>query len=470
MKKKTKKGIALAVVAMLALCSSSANVKNTAAAGGAPVYEDGDELFVNELAIGAWCEPVGTHEEMEKYKDCGFNVLYLNTENGYNKSSLNHMVKRAEQHDLYYIIASGGNRASPVSIRKADNSKINIKDDPRFLGVMSCDEPLGGTSALIDQVKMDEPNGILQNFNTIYHYLADEYLYIKQNYGNKIFDAVVCIGYYTNEFGYGSIESMAEMVYPLMSAEDRTVSIDCYAMSKKQTYSDRFAFRFDKTRRIADNAGGAKYRIHYYGQLWNQTDGAREFTDERNISYQIYTSMVYGFNMFVAYKYGPYWNEFTPKEDFIQNYYGDTEYWWYNKLAMDEIKKYDRVYLAFADDWRGTMFVEGSQNTRTKNRANMEQAEKVEYIASHDRISYVKSTQDLLMGTFKDKDGRDGFMLANQAEVYDKIGTSVEIKFKNANKALVIVDGVEKTVDLENGVFKAELKYGGGAFVVPYSA
>ncbi len=470
MNKKWKKGITLSLVATLALTASVANTGKTSAAEGAPVYVDGNELFVNEFAIGAWCEPRGTHEEMEKYKDCGFNVLYLNNENSYNSSNMNHMVKRAEQHDLYYIIANGGNRDIPISIRKADNSLINHKDDPRFLGVMSCDEPLGGTSLPIDDVPMNETNGIYKNFNTIYHYLADEYQYVKQTYGNKIFDAVVAIGYEPDEFGYGALESMNELVYPLMTAEDRTVSIDCYAIGRKTTYADRFAFRFDKTRRIADNAGGAKYRIYYYGQLWSKTDGAREFTDERNVTYQIYTSMVYGFNMFVAYKYGAYWNEFAFDTDFIQNYYGYTEYWWYNKLAMDEIKKYDRVYLAFADDWKGTMFVEGAQNTRTQNRANTDQAEDVEYIASHDRISSVTSTQDLLIGTFKDKDGRDGFMLANQAEVYDKIGTSVEIKFNNANKALVIVDGEEKTVNLENGVFKTDIKYGGGAFVVPYNA
>ncbi len=469
MSKKLKKTIALSIMATLALTASIANTGKTNAAEGAPVYADGNELFVNEFALGAWCEPVGTHEDMEMYKESGHNVLYLNNQNPYNSSSLNHMVKRAKEHDLYYVIANGGNRASPASIRIADNSKINIKDDPRFLGIMSCDEPLGGTSATVDQVTMNQANGITKNFNTIYHYLADEYLYLKQNYGNKIFDSVLGLGYETNDFGYGAADSMAEIVYPVMTAEDRTVSFDYYCIRDFQTRSDRLIWRLDKMRRIADNAGGAKYRIYYYQQEWNR-NGSREFNDERGVTYHIYTSMTYGYNMFVAYKYGAYWNEFAIDLDFIQNYYGYTEYWWYEKLALEEIKKYDRVYLAFADDWKGTMFVEGSQNTKTEHRPNMGQAKDVEYLTSHDRIASTKSTQDLLIGTFKDKDGRDGFMLANQAEVYDKTGTSVEIKFNNANKALVIVDGKEETVDLEDGVFKADINYGGGAFVVPYNA
>lgn len=101
MNKKWKKGITLSLVATLALTASVANTGKTSAAEGAPVYVDGDEIFVNEFVIGAWCEPYGTREDLEKYKQAGFNTLYLNNENPYNSTSLNHMVKRAEEHDLY---------------------------------------------------------------------------------------------------------------------------------------------------------------------------------------------------------------------------------------------------------------------------------------------------------------------------------------------------------------------------------
>ncbi len=481
MNKKWKKGITLSLVATLALTASVANTGKTSAAEGAPVYVDGDEIFVNEFVIGAWCEPYGTHEDLEKYKQAGFNTLYLNNENPYNSSSLNHMVKRAEQYDLYYMIANGGNRDNPVSIRIADNSLINIKDDPRFLGVMSCDEPLGGAHAEVDQLKPNKnmtqetmiKNGLYKNYNTIYHYLADEYQYIKQTYGNKIFDAVIAIGYEPDDFGYGAVDAMEEMVYPLMTAEDRTVSYDSYPFLslsgvKGVTKMSNMIYKSYRMRKAADDAGGAKYRIYYYGQEWNKE--TREYDDARNVTYQIYTSMTYGFNMFVAYKYNAYWNGFTSDTNYIHNHYGYTEYWWYNVVALQEIKKYDRVYLAFADDWKGTMFVEGTQAFESEYRPNQGYAKSVEYIDTHERIASVTSTQDLLIGTFKDKDGRDGFMLANQVDPYKKTGTSVEIKFNNANKALVIVDGEEKTVNLENGVFKTDLKYGGGAFVVPYNA
>lgn len=457
-----------------ALSTSAYVVLPTAAdtSTGAPTYTDGTELFVNEFAIGAWCEPYGTAEDVEMFKDAGFNVMYLNNENPYNSSSFNHMKNLANEHGVYYMIANGGNRDGPVSIRVADNSIINIKDDPYFLGVMAADEPLGGTTASTDQVLKDEADGIMQNYNTIYHYLADEYEYLTENYGNKIFDVCVATGIEPGDFGYGAREAMTELVYPKMKEDGNlTVVGNAYPglEGNLKTRSHTLVYMLNKMRTNADSLGGAKYRIYYYGQEWISTDQTREFADESNVTYQIYTAMTYGMNMFVAYKYAAYWNEFAIQRDFIQNYYNYTEYWWYNKLAMDEIKNYDYIYLAFADDWQGTMFFEGSQNTRTEMRANEYAGNGVTFLASHDRIASVSTTQDLLIGTFKDSAGRDGFMLANQANPFDKLGTTVSVKFNNANKALAIIDGEQKTVDLTDGVLNMELNNGGGAFVIPYS-
>lgn len=467
--------IKIVSIALAAALTTSAYVVLPTAAdtsAGAPDYIDGTELFVNEFAIGAWCEPKGTAEDIQMFKDAGFNVMYLGNENSYNSSDFNHMKNLAGEYGLYYMISNGGNRLAPVSIRIADNSIIDIKNDSNFLGVMPADEPLGGTSAVVDQVTQNTERGIMQNFNTIYHYIADEFTYLTQNYGNKIFDVVLAIGVDSNDFGYGSMESMTELVYPLMSAENRTISFDYYPCltGDLKTNSASFIYKLHKTRTTADTFdGGTKYRIYYYGQEWNNTDQTREYADESNVTYQIYTAMTYGMNMFVAYKYAAYWNEFVIDRDFIQNYYNYTEYWWYNKLAMDEIKNYDYIYLPFADDWRGTMFFEGSQNTRTEMRANEYAGNGVTFLASHDRIASVSTTQDLLIGTFKDSAGRDGFMLANQANPFDKLGTTVSVKFNNANKALAIIDGEQKTVDLTDGVLNMELNNGGGAFVIPYN-
>ena len=83
MNKKTVKKLSIVVAT---LCASGSLVYFSNVSGGAegaiPVYADGNELFKTELYLGAWCEPEGTDEAFERYKEIGFNVMYLMNEVG----------------------------------------------------------------------------------------------------------------------------------------------------------------------------------------------------------------------------------------------------------------------------------------------------------------------------------------------------------------------------------------------------
>ena len=58
MNKKIKNALLLSLASVLALTASvSGATKRATAAEALPDYQDGEELFVNEFAIGGWCEP-----------------------------------------------------------------------------------------------------------------------------------------------------------------------------------------------------------------------------------------------------------------------------------------------------------------------------------------------------------------------------------------------------------------------------
>ena len=131
MQKKTKKIISL-VSAFC--CAAGSFAMFSSVFGGAestlPVYADGDELFKTEFYLGAWCEPNGTDEAFERYKEVGFNVVYLMNEVPYNSSVLDHYLKMGEKHGIKMIIANGANRSSPTSLRY--QTAYSLADYPAF--------------------------------------------------------------------------------------------------------------------------------------------------------------------------------------------------------------------------------------------------------------------------------------------------------------------------------------------------
>lgn len=504
MTKKWKKSLALPLVVALAVTggiSGGAGRKATADINTtAPTYANGEEMWKNEFFIGAWCEPETTDTQIELFKESGFNVMYLNNAVGYNKHKLRRYKELAEEHDFYYITAMGMNRASPVSIRVADNSKIDLKNDPRFLGVASCDEPLGDWQAYQDkiqagqkvtpQVKKNEQNGIKQDFNTIYDYLLDEYQYFAEEYGsNRVYDVVIYNSIQEGAFGYKTLESMEKTVLKEMTDKNHpgTISMDSYPFLTSQQGDDETSFACNskgsfgsmfcvaESNHTAENTSKYAYRIYYYGHQWYDNLG-REIYDQSNVSYQIYMSMCFGYNAFTAYRYsGAYWNEFANGYNYCNSFYDLTEYWYYNKQALAELKNFDYLYLPFSDNWQGVMVLEGTQNTRTDDlricKANIpaDLQGNALILESHDRIASVTATQDTLVGAYKDKDGRDGFMFSNQSNACHKLKDTITVKFNNANKLKAVVDGVEKTIDLVDGVATITVNNGGGAFVVPYN-
>ena len=358
MTKKAKKIISLASAFF---CAVGSLTLFPSISGGAestvPVYADGNELFKTEFYLGSWCEPNGTDEAFERYKEIGFNVMYLMNEVQYNTSTLDHYLKMGEKHDVKMVIANGANRATPTSLRY--QTAFSLADYPAFYGIHACDEPQGDGTKRDEtapnykpEVAATERTG-WKEYNTIYDYMYAEYEYLEETYPDKYYSNVLNFSPDKGGFGYGSMDAYVTHVLSKMDKEDRTLEYDKYPYAYDARtgngFRDTFHWNFLETAKIAKEYEVGK-RVFYYQQWFPYALRSQLSTQE--LTYQFYTAMCFGFNGFVAYKYASYWTDYNDIVDFTMNSaWGETELNYYNQVAFDEIKKFDHIYLNFADNW-----------------------------------------------------------------------------------------------------------------------
>ena len=136
----------------------------------------------------------------------------------------------------------------------------------------------------------------------------------------------------------------------------------------------------------------------------------------------------------------------------------------YVKTANLELKGLENIYFNF--DWQGAMPLIGSKNDDGGENKNFNYLLDTA-IKSHDRIKSAKVEQDTLIGVFKDKDNRDGFMVVNFTEPSAGISDKAEFVFNDCIRAIVVKNGVQTVVDCKNGKLTLNLPSGAGYFVIP---
>lgn len=469
-----KAALALSAILCCGLC-----VPSFSSAGSAeveiPVYTDGTELFKKELYLGAWSEPEPTDEAFQMYKDAGFNVMYIDNAMMYNSPSFKACLDKCHEYGLKAVSMQGANGRSPISIKCQKNS---LENHPAFYGVMMCDEPQGdGTTvskvnAAVDLTKENGAYKYTETHDNIFKYMLSEYEYVKANpmfFNNSKYCSVILNeGSEVGSFGYGSTKGYSEQVLAHMDQEYRAVEYDKYPYEVLRDGS--FSYVKDHlwlNMRIADmckeyNVGK---RVYYYQQYWNPQ--MREFITTQEITYQLYTAMAYGVNGFVCWMYQSNWNDYNSLDYIYTNsVWGQRELYYYNQQALAEVKKFDHIYLEFADNWVGIMPIVGTEDSNADMMGYDLLTGKNVY-SSYDGIQSVSASQDTLIGIMKDSKNRTGYMITNQAYTFTRKTDKVSVKFKNATKALVVQNGVTKTVTLKDGVYNAEIGCGSGVFVIP---
>ena len=197
-----------------------------------------------------------------------------------------------------------------------------------------------------------------------------------------------------------------------------------------------------------------------------------------DIAFQVYTDLAYGAK---GIQHFCYWQPLTSDgngtvftEAMISKDGQKTDIYEYAQAVNLEIQTFANAFLNF--EWQGTTNYLNEEGVRNSafNMVNdssvlAERLNKEYPTKESERIESVTNKEDLLIGSFLDKNGYDGFMLVNSGDPAKNLENAIEIRFNDASKAVVYANGERTVVELDGGTYKATLQSGEGQFVIPFN-
>lgn len=138
--------------------------------------------------------------------------------------------------------------------------------------------------------------------------------------------------------------------------------------------------------------------------------------------------------------------------------YEKTDTYTYVQTANQYVQALMPWYKNF--EWQGVM--------TTSEDGGEGNFERIEKMSGTDTLSKVEGTADGLVGVFKDKDGRDGYMVVNFTDPARKISNTMSLSVTGVHNAIVVKNGVKTTVPVKDGKIIVALEAGEGCFVIPY--
>lgn len=318
-----------------------------------------------------------------------------------------------------------------MNARRAMARYIN---HPAFAGSMITDEP-----------QTNEYDGLGLGYKRYREMFEDKIYYI------NLFPA----GATTAQLGTDSYDSYLEQYLSKVTHE--YICYDHYPLKGNGTLVDDFLYNMDVVQKHIHPLGGEAWTIIQSMGYSNKKDP----DCEEDFRVQVGASLAFGMR---AVQWFCYWStenneNFSPaiiNKDGTKNPKYDLL-----KKINAELLAFDDVYLSF--DWQRVMKFVGTDNVLGKNEA-------FNYLDDnepHDRIASFTSTTDTVVGVFKDKDGRDGFAVANYDNPSSTAKDNVKIAFNNCTAAVVYINGERQQADVENGTVSFTLNASDYAFVIP---
>lgn len=423
-----------------------------------------------------------TEEAFKDYMDCGFTFLFAGGDGRYDYDhKAQKLVSTFDESDLYPYMELAEKMGIPVVVSGKELSNITASPDYRLTEDQKAH--LAQMVADLSEYKMfkgftfkDEPNiEAAKTFAAVQDYL--------DSLKSDLFYYTSMFPMYVPDLAKISVENQDDRVEAYKEYVDAFsdaigwFAYDSYPLFVDPTRNTTYLHEmwFQNLRLVAESAKEKDYdaSITIQSCTWGAPGGElttkhnREITTKADITFQLYTSMSYGFKNFM---YFTYWQHKVNSDaemfysamvnfptDGTQNAVKSDAYYAV-KAANEEIKKFDHVYLNF--DWEGTFALTGEGKTMSNG---LKQAGAYE----SPRIKEATATDETVIGCFKDQEGYDGYMIANATDPGQNLSTSVTVTFREASKAIAYVNGEEQTITLENGTYTFDLESGAGVFVIP---
>ena len=146
-----------------------------------------------------------------------------------------------------------------------------------------------------------------------------------------------------------------------------------------------------------------------------------------------------------------------------------TETYYNVQKVISELNTFDHVLMSY--DWEGTL-VNYGKKAQTSSSQCFQFSSEVGYkifvpMENHYRVKSMNSSEDMIVGTFVDENGYDGFLAVNFADPFYDLSNEIEITFDDARSALVYTKAGSEIVKLTNGKFSMSLGSGDGCFIIP---
>jgi len=215
---------------------------------------------------------------------------------------------------------------------------------------------------------------------------------------------------------------------------------------------------------MANKCKQGGYELRTFVQTGGDFTGLRDLTSVGDFRLQVYTNMAFGARQMTYYEYGTFKSQNEGEFGLINLQDGTYNYTYdLAKTVNNEVHAFEDAYMNF--DWDGVMCF----SSLPKGKINPKFKEVTQTLKSHPRIGSVEIKKDALMGTFKDDQGRDAFMLVNYNDPYFNEENEVTIEFKDAKALLMYRFGKQEIVKLNKGKYTFKLYPGEGRFIIPLS-
>ena len=425
---------------VLFLSACGVNFSNDGSAGSVPYpeYTDNGEGF----RIAAYRPPFGVLRTDEQYRamaEANINYVY-----GCYDTTLTDMLEAMDlcsKYGMKYLVydqtTEAAIRANTVteSVVEAFLETIGeVSSHSAFAGVYLIDEP---SYAILDGIKM----------------VTDAF---REAYPGKEIMVNMHPSWQAQpeHIGPNGYQAYVDKVYEVAPG---VLSYDNYPLAAgSPNYIDpSYVQNLDIVARKARDNGVKYYNYIQLTEAYGVT-ASRACSTYEEIAWQCYTSMAYGVSGVQTFTWvapssaqsGPV----TSEGELTETYESFCK-------VTDEIDKWDYVYGSF--DWQYTMLFQ-KPNTRLPDFSIEGNT------TEHERIESVEYDEHLMIGAFKDDEGRDGFMIANYSDPEYGLSNEVTIKFKDCNYIMTYHKGIRSIEKLKRGSYTFNLTPGDGVFAIVF--
>lgn len=393
-----------------------------------PNYDDYDETFW----IGGWNDPEITLVNYQNAKDMGLNKMFV--WRGKTQAQLENLFSYAKTVGIDIIYTVEGNKLNELTEKE---TLLRYKDD--IFGINVFDEPKAQ--------KIPELYDIGKSYNE--------------------FNSIKYVNLYPSTVGpentgYSDYEDYARRVvneFIIKQEGLQILSQDLYPL-KGTPANPKIVKVWLQDMEIITKLG-IEYGLftHFFIQSTKHFDYRRTSTE--TLRYQMNVFLTHGAKGLTHFTYA---HDGDGRFDVAITYFDGrkTEKYDMAKTVNHELLAWDHVYLQF--DIIENMYVLGEGHSSNPC------FELTKYdVESFDYIKAIHTTEDAVLGNFKDKDGNYAFMITNFSDPDLNKTNYVEIDLDNANTAIIYINGIKKIVELNDGILNLELKPSEGAFVIPFN-